>query len=474
MSDTSERTVADVFAEGPDAPSDVPIHLVPAGADLASLGLDARAVAWASAQGFSGVAKKSMLLPDADGQLAGVLLGLGDGLSGEPSGPSDMLLGGLATSLPARTYRLAGRVSNSELAALSWGLGSYRFARYRGASRVAPAAQLRWPEGVNRASVRAAVEAVWTGRDLINTPAQDLGPAELEAAARRLAGAHGARIAVITGNELLARNFPMIHAVGRAHTREPRLIDITWGHESARKITLVGKGITFDTGGLDIKPASGMLIMKKDMGGAATALALGHMIMSEGLNCRLRILIPAAENSISGDAFRPGDILTSRAGITVEIGNTDAEGRLVLADALTLADEEQPDAIYCFATLTGAARTALGPDLPAMFSDDDAFAAALMKRSAEIADPVWRLPLWDGYKRHLDSDIADMNNVWDTPFAGAITAALFLRRFVRNARRFTHFDLYGWRSAPRPLGPKGGEPQTARAVMDALRRELLA
>ena len=264
----------------------------------------------------------------------------------------------------------------------------------------------------------------------------------------------------------------MIHAVGRAHPREPRLIDLTWGRPEARKITLVGKGITFDTGGLDIKPSSAMLLMKKDMGGAATALALAHMIMSERLDCRLRLLIPAAENSISGDAFRPGDVLKSRSGRTVEIGNTDAEGRLVLADALTLADEEGPDSIYVFATLTGAARSALGPDLPAFFTDDEGLAAGLVPRSSAIGDPLWRLPLWDGYKRHLDSEVADMNNVWDTPFAGAITAALFLKRFVQSARRFAHFDLYGWRTGARPLGPKGGEPQTARAVMEMLRAEL--
>ena len=264
----------------------------------------------------------------------------------------------------------------------------------------------------------------------------------------------------------------MIHAVGRAHPRAPRLIDLTWGNPNGRKITLVGKGITFDTGGLDIKPSSAMLLMKKDMGGAATALALAHMIMGQKLDCRLRVLIPCAENSVSGDAFRPGDVLTSRSGRTVEIGNTDAEGRLVLADALTAADEESPEAIYVFATLTGAARTALGPDLPAFFADDDAFASALTSRSAELGDPVWRLPLWEGYRRNLESDVADMNNVWESPFAGAITAALFLRRFVVNARRFAHFDLYGWRTAARPLGPKGGEPQTARAVLEMLRAEL--
>jgi leucyl aminopeptidase len=264
----------------------------------------------------------------------------------------------------------------------------------------------------------------------------------------------------------------MIHAVGRASPRAPRLIDLTWGPAGAPKITLVGKGISFDTGGLDIKPASAMLLMKKDMGGAATALALAHMIMGQGLKCRLRVLIPSAENSIGGDAFRPGDVLSSRAGLSVEVGNTDAEGRLVLADALALADSDEPDSIFVFATLTGAARSALGPDLPAFFTDDDNLGLTLPPLAASIGDPLWRMPLWNGYRRHLDSDIADMNNVWESPFAGAITAALFLKRFVSKARRFAHFDLYGWRPAARPLGPKGGEPHTARAVMEHLKREL--
>jgi leucyl aminopeptidase len=299
-----------------------------------------------------------------------------------------------------------------------------------------------------------------------------MGPAEIEAAVRMVGERHGATVSVITGDELLAQNFPLIHAVGRASPRQPRLVDLTWGPANAPKITLVGKGISFDTGGLDIKPASAMLLMKKDMGGAATALALAHMIMGQGLKCRLRLLIATAENAISGDAFRPGDVLSSRGGLSVEVGNTDAEGRLVLADALALADSDAPDSIFVFATLTGAARSALGPDLPALFTDDDILAQTLPNVGAAIGDPLWRLPLWDGYRRHLDSDVADINNVWESPFAGAITAALFLKRFVSKARRFAHFDLYGWRPAPRPLGPKGGEPQTARAVMEHLRGEL--
>jgi leucyl aminopeptidase len=264
----------------------------------------------------------------------------------------------------------------------------------------------------------------------------------------------------------------MIHAVGRASPRAPRLIDMTWGREGARTVTLVGKGITFDTGGLDIKPSSAMLLMKKDMGGAAAVLCLAHMIMGQKLDVRLRVLIPTAENSISGDAFRPGDVLTSRAGTTVEIGNTDAEGRLVLADAITLAGEASPQSLFVFATLTGAARVALGPDLPAMFTDDDAFAAEMVATSASVGDPVWRLPLWPGYDAKLDSPVADMNNVWEAPFAGSITAALFLKRFAGNAQRFAHFDLFGWRPLSGALGPRGGEPQVARALCAVLTKEL--
>jgi leucyl aminopeptidase len=318
---------------------------------------------------------------------------------------------------------------------------------------------------------QAIVEAVAMGRDLINTPASDLGPEELEDAARSLATRHEASVTSIVGDDLLARNFPMIHAVGRASQRAPRLIDIAWGRKQAPRVTLVGKGICFDTGGLDIKPASGMLIMKKDMGGAAAALAIGHMIMAAHLDVRLRILIPAAENSISGNAFRPVDVLKSRAGKPVEIGNTDAEGRLVLADALALADEEKPDTLLSFATLTGAARVALGPDLPPFFTDEDGFADAVLSAGLRVGDPVWRMPFWAGYESNLDSSVADMNNVSDGPFAGAVTAALFLRRFVRQARRYGHFDIYGWRPVQKPLGPRGGEVQAARAVFDMLRTQ---
>lgn len=422
-----------------------------------------------SAAGFTGGATRQLVLPDADGGIGGVVLGIGEG-TGVPCGPAGLLVGQLAASLPAGTYHLADPLGDGEIAAVAWGLGAYRFQRYKSAPSQ-PGAVLKLPAGVDLGRVVDAVTGIWLGRDLINTPSEDLGPAELETTARTLAEAHGAAIRVVVGDDLLAENFPLIHAVGRASTRPPRLIDITWGREEARKVTLVGKGICFDTGGLDIKPAAAMLLMKKDMGGAAVALALAHMIMARGLDIRLRVLVAAAENSIAGNAFRPGDVFKSRAGITVEIGNTDAEGRLVLADALALADAEAPDTMMSFATLTGAARVALGADLPAFFTNDDAFAATFVPASEAVGDPVWRLPLWPGYDRQLDSDVADVSHISEGPFGGAITAALFLNRFVQNTRRFAHFDLYAWRQAQRPLGPKGGEPQVARALLHAIEAE---
>jgi leucyl aminopeptidase len=483
MTDTS--TVArplspnDVLAPHDAAEASTPIYLLSDSASAARpSGLDESAWRWLEAHRFTGSAKKQILLPGPAGAIGGVVLGLGNGAAGDPSGPSELLIGQLAASLPSGLYHLAGDTPHAGLAALAWGLGAYRFRRYKTAPADATPPRLKIPAGLDHRAIVDQVAAAWAGRDLINTPASDLGPEDLEAAAQRLADEHGARLEATVGDELLAKGLRMIHAVGRGSPRAPRLIDLRWqkpgGAPDAPTLTLVGKGITFDTGGLDIKSASGMLLMKKDMGGAAAALTLAAMVMSRGLDVRLRLVIAAAENSVSGDAFRPGDVLLSRAGKTVEIGNTDAEGRLVLADALSLADEESPDTMLVFATLTGAARVALGPDLPAFFCDDDAFATALVAEAQAVGDPVWRLPFWPGYERHLDSEVADMNNVYESPFAGAITAALFLRRFVRNARRFAHFDLYGWRPAARPLGPKGGEPQTARAIFSWLTRELVA
>ncbi len=425
---------------------------------------------WLEATRFTAAAKKQAFVPGPGGGIAGAVFGLGNGMAGEPCGPSALLLGQLSQSLPPGDYQLADAPDHPDLAALAWGLGAYRFRRYKSADSEGPP-RLLWPHGANRARVLAQIEGIWLGRDLINTPANDMGPEDIENAARELAMRHGADIHVIIGDDLIAQNFPLIHAVGRASPRAPRLIDFKWGALDAPKVTLVGKGIVFDTGGLDIKPSSSMLLMKKDMGGAATVLALAHMIMAEKLPVRLRVLIPAAENSVAGNAFRPSDVIRSRQGMTVEIGNTDAEGRLVLADALALADEESPHSLFAFSTLTGAARVALGPDLPAFFTDDENLASRVVTRGAAIGDPVWRMPFWNGYERNLDSEIADMNNVSESPFSGAIIAALFLRRFAKRAKRFAHFDLYGWRPALRPLGPKGGEPQTARCVFDVLAGE---
>jgi leucyl aminopeptidase len=456
---------------GPDArKKSVPIWLARNGGWTGRAQLSEAQRTWVESQGFKGTAKKHLLLPAPDGALAGVVLGLGEERSGDPMDRPELAVGILPSVLPPGLYHLAEEPQDATLAAVAWGLGAYRYRRYKAAAGE-EAAQLRVSRGVDLPRALSLVEGVWLGRDLINTPASDLGPEELEEAARRLAGEHDASLTSIIGDDLLAKNFPMIHAVGRASPRAPRLIDLAWGPSRARRVTLVGKGICFDSGGLDIKPASAMLIMKKDMGGAAAVLALGHMIMAAKLDVRLRILIPAAENSIAGNAFRPGDVLTSRAGRTVEIGNTDAEGRLVLADALALADEEKPDTLASFATLTGAARVALGPDLPPLYTDDETFAGRITAAGNTVGDPVWRLPLWAGYESYLDSQVADMNNVSETPFAGSVTAALFLRRFIKNARRFAHFDIYGWRPAARALGPKGGEPQGARALFEVLQEE---
>ncbi len=454
----------DLFATADAGPS-VPIWLVGDRQPLQDIiGLSPEQHRWLDMQRFTGAAKKHVLIPASDGGLAAVVLGIGAG-GGEPCGPAGLLLGGLAGVLPAGTYHLAGDRPDATLAATAWGLGGYRFRRYKtNGAASEPGARLRLASGPDRDTVLAVVEGVWFGRDLINTPAEDMSPEDLEAAARALAKRHGAALRSVVGDALLSERYPMIHAVGRASSRPPRLIDLTWGRPDARKVTLVGKGITFDTGGLDIKPSAGMLLMKKDMGGAATALALGHMIMTAKLDVRLRILLPSADNAIAGNAFRPGDVLTSRSGKTVEIGNTDAEGRLVLADALCLADEEAPDTLCTFATLTGAARVALGPDLPAMFATSDALAEQIRAAGERVGDPVWQLPFWAGYDRTLDSDIADMSHISDMPFAGSITAALFLKRFVSRAKQYAHFDIYAWRPAARSLGPKGGEAQVARAL----------
>ncbi len=436
----------------------VPILFVTAAnfAEATSI-LDAREQAFVQAAGFEPKAGKHLIVPDAEGKLAGVLFGLED--VGDPA--RDLFRpGALPGLLPAGVYRFANAPHDARLGALSFALGCYQFARYRKAQE--RNVRLVLPEGVDGEELSRTVEAVTLARDLINTPSNDMGPAELEAAARALGQQHGAKLQVTSGEELV-NGFPLVAAVGAGSQREPRLIDLTWGKDSDPKVTLVGKGVAFDTGGLDIKPSSGMLNMKKDMGGAATALALGHMIMAAKLKVRLRVIVPAVENSISGASFRPRDIYRSRKGISVEIGNTDAEGRLILADALALASEDDPALIIDFATLTGAARVALGPDVPPFFTDDDALAAELMNAAATEFDPLWRLPLWRPYDAMLESKVADINNVSSGGHGGAITAALFLRRFV-NARAWLHLDIFAWTPSARPGRPEGAELQSARAL----------
>ncbi|MEE1611746.1 leucyl aminopeptidase family protein [Microvirga sp. CF3016] len=418
---------------------------------------------FAKAQGFEGKAGSHCLLPNTDGSLMGVVFGL-NGVDAKHNDP--FLVGKLPGLLPDGVYRFETDAPNPTLATLAWLLGGYSFDRYR--KRSEKSVRLVTPNGVDAEEVSHIANAVFTSRDLVNTPTSDLGPDGIEVAARQLAEKHGASFTSIVGDDLLKQNFPMIHAVGRASITPPRLIDFTWGKADAPRITLVGKGVAFDTGGLDIKPASSMLLMRKDMGGAAATLALASMIMDAKLPVRLRVLIPAVENSISGNAFRPGDILPSRKGITVEIGNTDAEGRLILADALALADEESPDLLVDFATLTGAARVALGPELPPFYTDDDALATDIARHGMAVNDPVWRMPLWAPYQSQLDSKFADMNNTGG-PMGGSITAALFLRRFVSAAKAHVHFDIFAWNNSTRPARPEGGEVQAARAMYALLK-----
>jgi leucyl aminopeptidase len=360
--------------------------------------------------------------------------------------------------LPAGTYVFE---KSPDLAELAWCLDAYVFDRYKTRSRDMP--RLVCSNQVNYEAVISQANATFLVRDLINTPSNDMGPDELEAAARKVASHHKAKITVISG-AALQRGFPMVHDVGKASPRHPRLIDFSWGKAGAPKVTLVGKGVCFDTGGLDIKPASGMALMKKDMGGAANVLGLSQMIMDAKLPIRLRVIIPAVENAISGNAFRPGDVLKSRKGLTIEIGNTDAEGRLVLGDALSLADEESPDLLIDMATLTGAARVALGPDLPPFYTANEELASDIAKHSVQQRDPLWRLPFWEPYYALFESPVADMNNSSDSGFAGSITAALFLKRFVEKAKAYVHLDVFGWTPTARPGNPKGGEAQGIRAL----------
>ncbi|MEZ5775173.1 MAG: leucyl aminopeptidase family protein [Hyphomicrobiaceae bacterium] len=453
-----------ILLDGNAARAAVPVHAVAKSALGAFLdGLAPASRAWLTRVGFEAGRGSHALVPGDAGELAMVALGLGDALGSEAA----FEIGGLSSQLPEGDYRLASGVDSPELAAIAWAMGSYTFDRYRSAKARKPR-RLVLPDVADRKRVSGIAGAVAFGRDLINTPASDMGPDELEAAARDLARHCKAEASSIVGDALLAENYPMIHAVGRASVRAPRLVELRWGRTKAPRVTLVGKGICFDSGGLNVKTGDGMTLMKKDMGGAATALALGRMIMEAGLDVNLRILLAVAENAISGNAFRPGDVLKSRNGMTVEIGNTDAEGRLVLADALAAACEEKPATLLSFATLTGAARVALGPDLPPLYCDDDDFAAAAMAAGRRVEDPLWRMPLWAPYDRMLSSPVADVNHVTGTAFAGSVTAALFLKRFVRDAGCFAHFDIYGWVPKAKPGKPQGGEPQGARAMLELL------
>ena len=374
-----------------------------------------------------------------------------------------------AESLPEGTYRVAGRGPGP--AVLGWLLGQYRFARYRKDKDPKGARILLTDEPARIDETVALAESTHLVRDLVNTPAGDLGPAELQEAVEAVAREFGAKTRVISG-EALGKDYPMVAAVGRAAsaTRAPRLIELEWGDQRHKRVAIVGKGVCFDTGGLDIKPSAGMRLMKKDMGGAAHALALARLVMRANLPVRLHLLIPAVENAVSGDAFRPGDILTSRKRLTVEVGNTDAEGRLILADALTKAGEDEPELLLDFATLTGAARVALGPDLPALFANDDSLANEMLAAGDEVSDPLWRMPLWKHYEEMLSSDVADLGNVTDAPMAGSVTAALFLQKFVPENVAWAHLDTFAWRSAAKPGRPKGGDALGLRAAWEVVRQ----
>ncbi len=421
--------------------------------------LPARAAGWVRSVGFVATPGSHCLLP-GDGGLAGVLLGTG----AEPVWD----WASLPDKLPPATYRIdpPPDADEADAAALGWALATYRFHRYREAHT--DFATLAWPAQTRRAAVERTARAVFLVRDLITTPASDMGPEELTNAVTAVAQPFGASCTVIGGDDLLERNYPAIHAVGRASSRAPRLVDLRWGDPGAPKVTLCGKGVCFDTGGLDLKPASAMKLMKKDMGGAAILLGLAQMIMDAALPVRLRLLVPAVENSVAGNALRPLDVVRTRSGLTVEIGNTDAEGRVILADALAEAAGEQPDMLIDCATLTGAARIALGTEVPALFCNDEALAGELLAAGRAAGDPLWRLPLWQPYRRHVLGKTADLNNATDHPFAGAITAALFLAEFVRPACPWAHLDTMAWNLDSRPGRPEGGEAMGLRALFAAL------
>ena len=422
---------------------------------------------WVESNGFTAQPGTWCTVPSAEGGLAVALAGVGD--------PPDVYsLAHLPMQLPAGDYALAvwPAAMDPSQAALGFALGSYQFIRYRKARR--EPARLVVPAGVDARALRETVVACGLVRDLVNTPTEDMGPEHLALAAQQVARTYGGSFREWVGDELLSANFPAIHAVGRASHRAPRLLEVTWGDPAHPRVAIVGKGVCFDTGGLDIKPADGMRWMKKDMGGAAHAIALAQLVMAQRLPVYVHLLVPAVENAIAGNAYRPGEVIRTRAGLSVEIDNTDAEGRVVLCDALALAIEQKPDVVLDFATLTGAARIALGPELPALFANRDDVADALLACGRTLHDPLWRLPLWRPYRSFLDSSIADFANSGASRQAGAITAALYLERFVPDAQAWVHVDVYAWNDTDRPGRPRGGEAQSLRAFAGWLRQRYAA
>ena len=448
-------------------PTAIPCHVISSG-DLDDwlMGQESSIQVWVRGAGFTGALGTTCLVPGAQGSIAMALAGYG---TEDARVRGRFHLAAAAAALPEGTYTLVGLPEDrADEEALGWLLSGYAFGRYRAQSGAS--ARLIAPKGVDAARLEVIAAAEALIRDLINTPASDMGPDALEAACRDLAESHGAEISVITGTELLQKNFPLIHAVGRSAAEAPRLIDMRWG-KVGPKLTLVGKGVCFDSGGLNLKPDTSMGLMKKDMGGAATVLGLAHMIIALDLPVQLRVLIPAVENAVSAGAMRPSDIITARNGLTVEITNTDAEGRLVLADALSLGAEDTPDLMISMATLTGAARVAVGPDIAPYFADDGAFVTALEEAALRVADPVWRLPFHAPYEAMIEPGIADLDNAPKGGFAGCITAALFLRRFTAGTR-YAHFDVYGWNPTAAPARPKGGVGMAARALLEAFPKAL--
>lgn len=444
-----------------DASSDaLPLHVIDrAGFAQWRASQPAATNAWLDAHGFDGAPASALVIPGADGHAAAAVIGVADALDPYAYAHAPF-------ALPARAWQLAGGFDPAPLAAarLGWGLGSYRFDRYKAAPRTPAQLVIDGDADAVIAELAACVRV----RDLVNTPTEHMGPDQLEQVACEIAQVHGARIEVVSGDDLIAHNFPSIHAVGRASHRAPRLIAVHWGEESHRRLVIVGKGVCFDTGGLDLKPADGMRNMKKDMGGAAHAIALAEWIMARRLPVRLTLLVPAVENAVGPNALRPGEVIDTRAGLSVEIDNTDAEGRVILADALAYAGEFEPELILDFATLTGAARIALGPDLPALYSNDDALAQAWLDAGTRLRDPLWRMPLWRPYWRYLASGIADIANAGPSKMAGSVTAALYLERFVPAQVPWAHLDVYSWNDADRPGRPAGGEAQALRAAFSML------